>query len=81
MLRKICTIGNSQGISIPKEMLEQLHLKVGAEVEVDLDDRKERIIIEPRISSTFHEKIDKEFASQVNEFIEKYRPALKTLAS
>jgi putative addiction module antidote len=81
MLRKICTIGNSQGISIPKAILEQLHLKVGAEVEVDLDDKKERIIIAPIISSTFHEKIDKEFASQVNDFIEKYRPALKTLAS
>jgi putative addiction module antidote len=80
MLRKICTIGNSQGISIPKEMLEQLHLKVGAEVEVDIDDRKKRIVIEPKISRTLHEDIDQEFASQVKDFIEKYRPALKTLA-
>jgi len=30
MLRKICSIGNSYGVSIPKDMLEKLHLTEGA---------------------------------------------------
>lgn len=80
MVRKISAIGNSQGVLIPKEMLEKLHLKAGAEVEVKLDEKGNKIIIEPLISKSQYEVIDIEFASQVKEFIEHYRPALKTLA-
>ena len=80
MQRKICHIGNSQGISIPKGMLEKLHLSIGAEVEVELDIKGKRIIIVPRVVEPSYKSIDKEFASQVNEFIEQYKPALKKLA-
>lgn len=80
MHRKICHIGNSQGVSIPKGMLEKLHLSIGAEVEVELDDERKRIIIEPKVVDASYKSIDSEFASQVNEFIEQYRPALKKLA-
>lgn len=80
MIRKICHIGNSQGISIPKDILKKLNLTTGVEVEVTLDEGTNRIIIEPSISSTTYKPIDAEFATQVKEFIDQYRPALKSLA-
>ena len=80
MLRKICHIGNSQGISIPKKMLEKLHLTTGAEVDVKLDEEAGRIIIEPGVEKSAHDAIGEQFSSQVNDFIERYRPALKALA-
>ncbi|NJC88158.1 MAG: AbrB/MazE/SpoVT family DNA-binding domain-containing protein [Desulfuromonas sp.] len=81
MRRKICTIGNSQGVSLPADVLEKLHLAVGADVEVSLDEEHGRIVIEPaRTAVDYPEGIDAGFVAQVNEFIVQYRPALKKLA-
>ena len=79
MLRKICPIGNSQGISIPKDMLEKLSLEVGSQVDVKLDEKRKKILIEAKTGEPEH-GLDTEFASQVNEFIKRYKPALKALA-
>jgi putative addiction module antidote len=80
MVRKIFPIGNSFGISIPKEILKKLNLKTGAKVEVKLDEETGRVIIEPAVTKMRYKTIDAEFASQVNDFIRHYKPALKTLA-
>ncbi|MBU4320432.1 MAG: AbrB/MazE/SpoVT family DNA-binding domain-containing protein [Thermodesulfovibrionales bacterium] len=80
MLRKICAIGNSRGVSIPVEALEKLHLSVGSTVDVKLDEAGSKIVIEPARKKKYPKSIDKEFVSQVNEFIEKYGPALKELS-
>ncbi len=80
MLRKICVIGNSCGVSIPKEILKKLHLAAGAQVEIKVDEKTHKIIIEPAVHKAHSEDIDREFASQVNDFIEYYKPALKVLA-
>ncbi len=80
MLRKICPIGNSQGISIPKDMLEKLHLEIGSAVEVELDEKNRKIVIEAKARRPEDTALDREFAAQVNDFIKKYRPALKALA-
>lgn len=80
MYRKLCSIGNSQGVSIPREMIEKLNLSVGTEVDITLDESGRRIILEPVKKKKYPKGIDREFVSQVNEFIEKYRPALKELA-
>lgn len=81
MRRKICTIGNSQGVSLPADILEKLHLAVGAEVEVALDAELGRIVIAPaRPAADSPAGVDAEFVAQVNEFIVQYRPALKKLA-
>lgn len=79
MQRKISAIGNSYGVSIPKEILEKLHLKAGAHVEVNIDENEGKIIIEP-VSPVKYKAIDVEFVSQVNDFIKQYKPALKSLA-
>ena len=80
MHRKICSIGNSKGISIPVDMLEELNLSVGSEVDVKLDATDSRIIIEPVRKKKYPQGIDREFVSQVNDFIAKHEPALKELA-
>lgn len=80
MHRKLCSIGNSQGVSIPHEMLEKLNLSIGSEVDIKLDEASKRIVIEPARKKKYPKGIDREFVSQVNDFIEKYEPALKELA-
>ena len=80
MLRKICHIGNSYGVSIPKEILEKLHLTAGAQVDINVDEKANKIIIKPATRKPLSSEIDKEFASQVKDFIERYKPALKALA-
>lgn len=80
MHRKVCSIGNSRGVSIPAEILEELHLSVGSVVDINLDEEGRRIIIEPARKKRYPKGIDPEFVSQVNEFISLYEPALKALA-
>jgi antitoxin component of MazEF toxin-antitoxin module len=81
MKRKICAIGNSRGVSIPVDVLQELDLAVGSDVDVKLDDKHSRIVIEPiRKKRKYPKGVDREFVSQVNDFIEKYEPALKEIA-
>jgi len=81
MRRKICSIGNSQGVSIPVDVLDELNLEVGSEVTLQLDSKRSCIILDPVLKTTkFPRGINKEVVGQVNEFIKKYEPALKELA-
>ncbi|MDH4161152.1 MAG: AbrB/MazE/SpoVT family DNA-binding domain-containing protein [Nitrospirota bacterium] len=80
MHRKVVSIGNSTGVSIPVNILEKLELSAGSEVDIELDEERGRIVIEPVRKKQKVKGIDKEFVGQVNEFIAKYRPALKELA-
>jgi putative addiction module antidote len=78
MMRKIFRAGNSVVVSLPKEMLEALKLTEGEEVSVELDADGGRIVIAPAPADA--EGVNAEFAAQVADFIEQYRPALEVLA-
>jgi putative addiction module antidote len=80
MHRKVCAIGNSRGVSIPAEILGRLELSVGSEVDIRIDESESKIIIEPVRRKKYPKGIDREFVSQVNDFIAQYEPALKELA-
>ncbi|MEN8242943.1 MAG: AbrB/MazE/SpoVT family DNA-binding domain-containing protein [Chloroflexota bacterium] len=80
MIRKIFKTGNSVVVSLPKDALEYLHINEGTEVNVELDREKRTIVITPAEPSLAALGVDPEFAHQVAEFIEQYRPALKKLA-
>ncbi len=80
MYRKICSIGNSRGITIPGDMLEKLDLSVGSDVDIRLDESSSRIVIEPLRKKKYPKGVDRQFVSQLNDFIKKYSPALKKLA-
>jgi len=79
MLRKIFKTGNSIVVSIPKDILEQLELSEGEDVTIELDREQRQIVISP-VDKPLAVSVNEEFARQVNDFIEEYRPALEALA-
>jgi putative addiction module antidote len=78
VVRKVFRTGNSMVVSLPKEALEGLHLQEGSPVSIELDQEQHQIIIAPAAAELAG--VDREFAQQVSEFIEQYRPALEALA-
>lgn len=78
MVRKIFRAGNSLVVSLPKDILDMLGLDEGAEVSVEMDRERRWIIIAP--VGLALPGVHEEFARQVTEFIEQYRPALEALA-
>jgi antitoxin MazE len=80
MLRKVFRTGNSVVISLPREVLEYLDIREGAEIEVSLDRENRQVIIKPVEMPLVISSVDEKFALQVAEFIEQYRPALEKLA-
>lgn len=79
MERKIFKTGNSLVISLPRESLQSLGLEEGSQVNVFVDENSGRIVIEP-LRSSLADDIDPAFAGQLDDFIERYRPALEALA-
>lgn len=77
MVCKLYRSGNSMAVFLPQEMLEAMHLREGAEVEVTFDPAQGRITITPVPVAG---GAGADFARQVNEFIAHYRPALEALA-
>ncbi len=80
MLRRLFKTGNSVVLSVPREMLESLGLAEGENVSLELDRKQQRMIIKPVEKPLAVAGVDADFARQVNEFIEQYRPALDELA-
>jgi antitoxin MazE len=79
MVRKIFRAGNSMVIALPRDMLDSLHLGKGGEVSVELDAEQGQIVIAPSPVAAAA-GVDEEFARQLAEFIDAYRPALEALA-
>ncbi len=80
MIRTVCRIGAAQAVPVPKEVLEKLKLKVGSKVDIDLDEKNCRILIRPAVPEPTREVIDRTFALQVDDFIKRYGPAIKSLS-
>ncbi|MHB0879210.1 MAG: hypothetical protein ACYC5O_24495 [Anaerolineae bacterium] len=76
--RKVFRSGNSVVVSLSEEALDCLHVAVGEEVSLDLDWERRELVLRP--VTTLPKGVDAEFARQVAEFIEEYRPALDALA-
>jgi len=79
MIRKLFKTGNSIVVSLPKDIIESLGVSEGADVSVELDRENRQIIIRPT-EHPIASSIDADFARQLAEFIEEYRPALEALA-
>jgi putative addiction module antidote len=78
MPRKIFRTGNSAVVSLPADVLETIGLELGDEVTVVADPGQQRIIITPAEPSL--PGVRPGFLEHVDRFIERYRPALETLA-
>jgi antitoxin MazE len=79
MLRKVFRTGNSLVVSLPKDLLEPLGVRDGTDVSVELDRKNHQILIRPAVLPLAG-NVNEEFARQVSEFIEEYRPTLEALA-
>lgn len=80
MERRLFKTGNSIVLSLPKEILDGLGLADGENVSWEFDRQKKRGILTPVEKHPEVSCVDENFAHQVNEFIEQYRPALEELA-
>ena len=80
MQRKIFKSGNSLVVSLPKDAIEEMQISEGTVVSVYYDRVTSKLIVEPVDTDQTVEGINEEFAKQVSEFIEQYRPALDELA-
>ena len=76
MIRSVFKSGNSLVIALPGQLLDELHLKDGSEVDVALSKNGSSIEISPVEKPL----ISPDFARKVDEFIEAYRPALESLS-
>lgn len=74
MTQKLLKIGSSAGVTIPKKSLKDLGLKIGDEVNVQVDSKERKVTIEPSV------KFDRDLLDWTNNFIQYYRRALEELA-
>lgn len=80
MLRRLFKTGNSVVLSLPREILDELGLVEGENVSLELDRQQRQVILRPVENPLAIAGVDEEFARQINDFIEQYRPALEELA-
>ena len=80
MIRRLFKTGNSIVLSFPKELLEDMGMKEGGSVNLELDREQRRVIITPIDKPAVGAGVDESFARQVNSFIHEYRQALDELA-
>ena len=79
MKQKIIQIGNSAGVTIPKEVLKETGLKNGSRVYVEKDPNGETIYI-TRKERLFTSSITPDFLAVLDKVNKKYGAALKRLA-
>ena len=79
MIQKVLKVGSSAAVTIPKESLAELGLKIGDRVTLVVDKRRRKVVVEPAARGI--ERIaDAELREWTRKFIERYRPALEALA-
>lgn len=74
MTQKVLKVGDSAAVTIPKKSLEELGLKIGDKVKLEINLKDKKVIIEPA------GKINKELLDWTDRFIARYRSALLVLA-
>ncbi len=77
MAQKILKVGSSAAVTIPKASLEELGLKVGDRVNVEVDKNKKIVSIQPITKLSAQ---DERVAKLTLRFIERYRKDLEELS-
>ncbi len=75
MTQKVLKVGTSAAVTIPKQSLAELGLKIGDSVNVVVNLQHKQFIVEP-----FVQQVDQEVVKWARDFIKRYRPALEALA-
>lgn len=78
MPRKIIKIGTSAGVTLPKETLRALNVRVGTPVSLETNLQAGEIVV--RVQAKRRPVIDAEVYRVGKRLIERYRPAFEALA-
>ena len=71
-------VGSSAAVTIPKKSLEELGLRIGDQVSVEIDEKRGFVMI--RKAKAHLSKADEMVAVLTAKFIERYRKDLEALA-
>lgn len=77
MQQKVLKVGTSAAVIIPKKSLQELGLKIGDEVGIDIDRKSQSVTIR---AMGIRSKRDQRIAEHTLYFIDKYRKDLEVLA-
>ena len=77
MTQKVLKVGKSAAVTIPKGSLEDLGLKIGDEVTVEIEKKKHSVVIRPERKVSVRQQ---HIAELTESFIERYRGDLEELA-
>lgn len=75
MAQKVLRVGTSAAVTLSRDVLNGLKLKVGDEVNVELDNAKGVAAIRPARATSRTEVL-----AWTKKFIQRYRPALEALS-
>ena len=75
MIQKILKVGTSAAVTIPKHSLEELGIRIGDQVHVDV--KGDAVVVRP---AKKHSSRDKKITALTLNFIERYRKDLESLA-
>lgn len=80
MTQTVINIGNSQGIILPKEILNKLKIKKGDALDIELED-DDRVVISKKGLKKTKARISPELVSWLDGFNKRYKNALQELAT
>ena len=75
--RKVTKIGNSFGITLPHELLKQVGLAQGDDVEIEVENGK--IVLRKKKQLQLPDGVDAEFMNILNDVIKEHDKAFKGL--
>ena len=77
--RKVTKIGNSFGITLPYELLRQVGLAQGDDVQIEVKDGK--IVLQKKEQMMLPDGVDHEFMNILNDVIKEHDKAFKGLVN
>ena len=81
MVQKIIKVGNSLGITLPKEFVNQVKLSAGQTVVTSIDADSGILQVKTKTeNNALKTSLSPDFVKRVDNFIDRYKPALKKLA-
>lgn len=75
--RKVTKIGNSYGVTLPAQVLQEAGLTYGDDIQIEVKDGK--IILRKKEQVTLPEGVDAEFMDVLNDVIKDHDEAFKGL--
>lgn len=80
MIRKIVQTGSSLAVTLPREVVEELKLKKGDDVEVSVHPQTSAIIVRAGIRYLEDGKVTENFRRKADEIIKRHHKAFERLS-